>query len=203
MGRFTVHTGAIAPLRRTDVDTDQIIPARFCTSTARTGYADALFADWRGEPDFVLDRPDYRDATVLVAGDNFGTGSSREAAVWALRDFGYRAVVAPRFGDIFRANSLMNGLLTVTVPEWAVETMWQAARARPGAEATVDLRRLEVRAAGLVHPFDLDADVRDRLLKGLDPIASTLRHEEDIAAYERSRRATPLTTDAATRRRTP
>ncbi|MDH2427997.1 3-isopropylmalate dehydratase small subunit [Sphaerisporangium sp. TRM90804] len=194
MTSFTVHTGTAVPLRRSDVDTDQIIPARFCTNPLRTGFAAALFADWRTDPGFPLDDPRYRGATVLVAGDNFGVGSSREAAVWALHNFGFRAILAPRFGDIFRANSLMNGLLTVTVPAPVAERLQLAAETDPATRITVDLRRLRVRAPGLTQPFTLDADVRDRLLAGLDPIAATLRHEADLTAYEWRRRPSLPTT---------
>ncbi|MEU2623246.1 3-isopropylmalate dehydratase small subunit [Streptomyces sp. NPDC007157] len=194
MEKFTVHTGTAVPLRRTDVDTDQIIPVRFCASTRRTGHADALFADWRAEPGFVLDRPERAGASVLVAGQDFGTGSSREYAVWALRDFGFRAVLAPRFGDIFRGNALMNGLLAVVVPAEAVERLWELTEGDPRVAVTVDLERREVRCAGLVQAFDIDPDVRSRLLGGLDGIADTLRYEAEIARYEAGRRpALPVT----------
>jgi 3-isopropylmalate/(R)-2-methylmalate dehydratase small subunit len=194
MQKFTVHTGTAVPLRRRDVDTDQIIPARFCASTTRDGHADALFADWRDDPDFVLNRPEHRGASILVAGRDFGTGSSREYAVWALQDYGFRAVIAPRFGDIFRGNSLLNGLLTVVLPEEAVEALWQTVEADTGAGITVDLERLEVRHGGHVHDFTLDEEARDRMLNGLDPVAATLRYAEDIAAYERGRRPALPTT---------
>ncbi|OON81129.1 3-isopropylmalate dehydratase small subunit [Streptomyces tsukubensis] len=189
MEQFVRHTGTVVPLRRTDVDTDQIIPARFCASTSRSGHAAALFADWRTEPGFVLDRPERAGASILVAGTDFGTGSSREYAVWALQDHGFRVVVAPRFGDIFRANSLMNGLLSVTLAPASVEYLWELTEADPGARVTVDLERGEVRCAGLVERFTLDEDVRRRLLGGLDVIADTLRFEADIGRYEGTRRA--------------
>ncbi|GIH26485.1 3-isopropylmalate dehydratase small subunit [Acrocarpospora phusangensis] len=194
MTPFRSHTGTAVPLRRRDVDTDQIIPARFCTNPARTGFAGGLFADWRAEPGFVLNDPRHRAATVLVAGESFGTGSSREAAVWALLDYGFRVVVAPSYGDIFRANSLMNGLVTVTAPAPVVDRLQRLSEAGH-AEVTVDLERRELRAPGIVHRFPFDADWRDRLLNGLDPIAATLRHEAEIAAYERARRPTPRTTE--------
>ncbi|WP_255687038.1 3-isopropylmalate dehydratase small subunit [Pseudonocardia sp. TRM90224] len=187
MRPFTVHTGTAAPLRRSNVDTDQIIPARFCVRSTRSGHADSLFADWRDDPGFVLNRPGHRGATVLVAGNDFGIGSSREYAVWALQDYGFRAVIAPRYGDIFRENSLLNGLLTVTVPIEAVEEIWAAVEADPAEPVTVDLERLQVRCAGNVTAFDLDPDVRERLLHGLDAIAMTLREEELIVRYEASR----------------
>ena len=190
MEKFTVHTGTAVPLRRSNVDTDQIIPARFCVRSSRTGHADALFADWRDDPSFVLNRPEHRGASVLVAGNDFGTGSSREYAVWALQDYGFRAVVAPRFGDIFRGNSLMNGLLTVVAPGDVVERLWELVEAEPTTPVTVDLERCEVRCADLVQPFAIDAEARHRLLSGLDPIAATLRLEDAIAAYERARRPT-------------
>lgn len=195
MEKFTVHTGTAAPLRRSNVDTDQIIPVRFCASTTRDGHADALFADWRGDdPSFVLNQPRYTGSTVLIAGNDFGTGSSREYAVWALQDYGFKVVIAPRYGDIFRGNSLMNGLLTVQLPLATVEELWEAVEAEPRTEVIVDLERLEVRCAGRVHPFTLDEDARDRMLAGLDAIAATLLHEEAIAAYERGRRPALPTT---------
>ncbi|HEX8081783.1 MAG TPA: 3-isopropylmalate dehydratase small subunit [Jatrophihabitans sp.] len=195
MIQFSVHTGTAVPLRRSDVDTDQIIPARFCTNTARAGFADGLFADWRADPAFVLDHPRYRGASVLVAGENFGVGSSREAAVWALRDFGFRAVIAPRFGDIFCENCLMNGLLPVQLPADVVARVWRAVESDPATRITVDLVELEVRVLDVTQPFTFGPDHRERLLRGLDPVDVILRHEIDIAAYEKARRATPLTTD--------
>lgn len=194
MEKFTRHTGRVVPLRRTDVDTDQIIPVRFCASTSRSGHADALFADWRSEPDFVLNRPELRGADILVAGNDFGTGSSREYAVWALQDYGFRAVIAPRFGDIFRGNSLMNGLLTVVVPGSVVERLWELTEADPSLEVTVDLQEQQVRCGQLVQPFTIDEDVRRRLLGGLDAIDDTLRFAADITRYEAGRRpALPVT----------
>jgi 3-isopropylmalate/(R)-2-methylmalate dehydratase small subunit len=191
---FTVHTGSAMPLRRTDVDTDQIIPTRFVPYFSRTGYTNALFADWRDDPSFVLNLPQYGGATILVAGNDFGTGSSRESAVWALQGAGFRAVLAPRFGDIFRLSSLMKGLLTVVVPADVVERLWELIEDDPALPITVDLERLEVRFADTVQAFTLDEDVRARLLTGRDPIAVTLQYEADIAAYERTRRPTLPTT---------
>ncbi|WP_262705610.1 MULTISPECIES: 3-isopropylmalate dehydratase small subunit [Streptomyces] len=194
MTRFTVHSGTAVPLRRSDVDTDQIIPARFCTSTSRTGHADSLFADWREEPSFVLDRPEHRGATILVGGRDFGTGSSREYAVWALLDHGFRAVVAPRFGDIFHANALLNGLVPVTVPHSTVTRLWELIEADPAVAVVVDLVRLELRCTDVVQPIAMAGEDRARLLSGDDPVAATLRHEADIRAYELRRRpALPVT----------
>ncbi|TDD82858.1 3-isopropylmalate dehydratase small subunit [Actinomadura rubrisoli] len=192
---FTVHVGTGAPLRRTDVDTDQIIPVRFLTHSSRTGHADSLFADWREDPSFVLNRPAYRNATVLVAGVDFGTGSSREYAVWALRDYGFTCVIAPRYGDIFRENALLNGLLTVTLPQEVIDRLWTLVERDATTPITVDLERLRVRCADVDQPFSLEEDVRRRLLAGSDPIAETLRHTDEIRAYEANRRPTlPLTT---------
>jgi 3-isopropylmalate/(R)-2-methylmalate dehydratase small subunit len=177
------------------VDTDQIIPVRFLTSTQRSGYADGLFADLRAEAGFVLNRPEWRRATVLVAGRDFGTGSSREAAVWALMDYGIRAVVAPRFGDIFRGNALKNGLLPVGVDVAVVEAMWAAVEAEPGLECEVDLPVRRVRLGDIDVAFELDDYTRMRLLNGLDETAMTLTHLPDIEAFEARRfRGYPVTT---------
>ncbi|EHK83866.1 3-isopropylmalate dehydratase small subunit [Rhodococcus sp. C26F] len=188
MQPFTVHTGVAAPLRRTDVDTDQIIPVRFLTHSSRTGFSDKLFHDWREEPDFVLNDPSFADSTILVAGRDFGTGSSREYAVWALQNYGFRAVIAPRFGDIFRGNALTNGLLTVTLPSETVEAIWTLLEAEPGRQITIDLVEREVRAGTIVAAFDLDDNTRWRLLEGLDHIDLTLAHAATIAGYEQQRR---------------
>jgi 3-isopropylmalate/(R)-2-methylmalate dehydratase small subunit len=188
MEKFSVHTGTAAPLRRSDIDTDQIIPGRFCATHSRTGYADGLFGDWRKDPEFVLNRPAYQGVTVLVAGENFGCGSSREHAVWALQNFGFRVVIAPRFADIFRANSLMAGLLTVTLSQEKVNRLWSLIEGDPTTEVTVDLEAMTVRTADLLEPFTLNEDTRARMLAGLDQIAVSLRYEEQIAEYERGRR---------------
>ena len=188
MEKFVSHTGTAVPLRRSDIDTDQVFPARFGTRTTRTGYADALFADWRAEPDFVLNRPEYDGASILIAGSDFGTGSSLEFAVWALQDYGFRAVIAPRFGDIFRGNALKRGLLAVTLDEQVVERLWALVEAAPDTLVTVDLERRQVTTPGLAVPFDLDDDTRRRLLDGLDDIAVTERYLADIDAYENRRR---------------
>ncbi|QFU88333.1 3-isopropylmalate dehydratase small subunit [Amycolatopsis sp. YIM 10] len=190
MEPFTTHTGTAAPLRLDNVDTDQIMPARFAAGASRTAYAHAMLHDRRAEPDFVLNRPEHRDATILVAGDNFGCGSSREFAVWALQNYGFHAVIAPSFGAIFRDNSLKNGLLTVILPSTAIEELWQAVEADPALAVTVDLTSREVRAGDRHHVFEFDDYQRWRLLNGFDDITLTLRHLDAIEAYERTRRAT-------------
>jgi 3-isopropylmalate/(R)-2-methylmalate dehydratase small subunit len=188
MEKFEVHTGRVAPLRRTNVDTDQIIPAEYLKRVSRTGFEDGLFAAWRADDaDFVLNQPAYSGATILVAGEDFGTGSSREHAVWALQDYGFRVVLAPRFGDIFRGNSLKAGLLTVLLPAAAIEQLWAAAEADPAAELTVDLVRRQVRSGTSTIGFELDDFTRWRLLNGLDDISLTLRQVDEIAAYEGGR----------------
>jgi 3-isopropylmalate/(R)-2-methylmalate dehydratase small subunit len=188
--KFTVHTGRVAPLRRSDVDTDQIIPAVWLKRVSRTGFGAGLFSAWReADPDFVLNRPDYAGASVLVAGPDFGTGSSREHAVWALQDFGFRVVLAPRFGDIFRGNSLKAGLLTVVVGDDLVEQLWARAEADPRSEVTVDLTARELRFDDRVVPFELDDFTQWRLVNGLDDIGLTLRHTDAVAAYEARRPA--------------
>ncbi|MCM3920532.1 3-isopropylmalate dehydratase small subunit [Frankia sp. AiPs1] len=182
------------PLRRSNVDTDQIIPVRFLHNSRRTGHAESLFADWRDEPDFVFNRHDHQGATILVAGHDFGTGSSREYAVWALLDHGFRAVLAPRFGDIFRENALLNGLLAVALPLGVIEELWDMAEAAPATELTVDLVKLRITGAGVVYSFDLDPRMRARILDGTDQVAGTLRYEADIARYEDGRRRALPTT---------
>lgn len=187
MEAFTTHTGRAVPLRRSNVDTDQIIPAHWLKKVTRDGFEDGLFEAWRKDPQFVLNRPEHAGASVLVAGPDFGTGSSREHAVWALQNYGFRVVVSSRFADIFRGNSLKNGLLTVILPQDTVERLWELTEADPAAEVTVDLVAREVRAEGITAGFDLDDNARWRLLEGLDDIGLTLRHEADIAAYEAAR----------------
>jgi 3-isopropylmalate/(R)-2-methylmalate dehydratase small subunit len=199
MQTFTVHTGQAAPLRRSNVDTDQIIPVRFLTRVVKRGYGEDLFADWRDDPEFVLNRHPYDAATILVAGTDFGTGSSREGAVYALVDDGFRAVIAPRFADIFRGNALKNGLVPVELDVEAVEQLWDLLDAEPTCPVTVDLERCEVRAGQLTFGFDLPGDARWRLLNGIDDIALTLRRLEAIEAYERSRRPALPTTRRASR----
>ncbi|WP_037370791.1 3-isopropylmalate dehydratase small subunit [Amycolatopsis orientalis] len=194
MQQFTVHTGQAAPLRASDVDTDQIIPVRFLTRLAKAGYGQDLFADWRDDPQFVLNRPPYHQATILVAGNNFGTGSSREAAVYALADYGIRAVIAPRFGDIFAGNASQNGLLPVVLPQATVTELWNLLERTPTSPVTVDLQNCLVRASGIEAPFTVPADIRTRLLHGYDEIALTLQHETAIQHYETTRRRTLPTT---------
>jgi 3-isopropylmalate/(R)-2-methylmalate dehydratase small subunit len=187
MDAFTSHTGTVLPLRRSNVDTDQIIPAVYLKRVTRSGFEDGLFAAWRQDPAFVLNAPERAGATVLVAGPDFGTGSSREHAVWALQNYGFRAVISPRFADIFRGNSLKGGLLTVELPQEVVDRLWAATEADPTTEVTVDLVAREVRWDAEVVPFALDDYARWRLLEGLDDIGLTLRHETEITAFEASR----------------
>jgi 3-isopropylmalate/(R)-2-methylmalate dehydratase small subunit len=187
MRAFTTHTGTVVPLRRSNVDTDQIIPAVYLKRVTRTGFEDALFAAWRQDPEFVLNRPEYAAASILVAGPDFGTGSSREHAVWALNDYGFRVVISSRFADIFRGNSLKQGLLTAQVDQTVVERLWELVEADAAVGVTVDLQDKQIRAGDLVAPFDVDDYGRWRLLEGLDDIDLTLRHEAEIAAFERNR----------------
>ncbi|MFT4305971.1 MAG: 3-isopropylmalate dehydratase small subunit [Microbacterium sp.] len=187
MEKFTTHTGVAVPLRRSAVDTDQIIPAVYLKRVTKTGFEDALFASWRQDPDFVLNQPAYRSGSVLVAGPDFGTGSSREHAVWALRDYGFTAVLSPRFADIFRGNAGKQGLLAGVIEESDLEALWAAIEARPGVEITVDLGAREARLGGLRVGFEIDDYTRWRLLEGLDDIGLTLRNEDKIAAYEARR----------------
>jgi 3-isopropylmalate/(R)-2-methylmalate dehydratase small subunit len=187
MDKFTTHNGTVMPLRRSDVDTDQIIPAVYLKRVTRTGFEDGLFSAWRDDPSFVLNNPAHNGATILVAGANFGTGSSRQHAVWALRDWGFKAVIAPRFGDIFRGNALKEGLLPVQLELKAVEALWALAESEPDKQITVDLEAREVRADDAVWTFPIDDFSRWRLLEGLDDIGLTLRNEGSITAYEKGR----------------
>ncbi|MET9498673.1 3-isopropylmalate dehydratase small subunit [Streptomyces sp. NPDC006552] len=189
MEAFTTHTGRAVPLRRSNVDTDQIIPAHWLKKVTRDGFEDGLFEAWRKDPEFVLNKPERAGATVLVAGPDFGTGSSREHAVWALQNYGFKAVISARFADIFRGNSLKNGLLTVVLDQKTVDALQDLAEQDPTAEITVDLEKREVRAEGITAAFDLDENSRWRLLNGLDDISITLSNEDDIAAYEAKRPA--------------
>jgi 3-isopropylmalate/(R)-2-methylmalate dehydratase small subunit len=189
MEKFTTHTGRAVPLRRSNVDTDQIIPAHWLKKVTRTGFEDGLFEAWRKDAGFVLNQPQYAGASILVAGPEFGTGSSREHAVWALENYGFRAVISSRFADIFRGNSLKNGLLTVILAQETVERIWALVEADPTAEITVDLEAREVRAEGVTASFELDENVRWRLLNGLDDISITLQQESEIAAFESERPA--------------
>ncbi|MCX4528326.1 MULTISPECIES: 3-isopropylmalate dehydratase small subunit [unclassified Streptomyces] len=189
MEAFTTHTGRAVPLRRSNVDTDQIIPAHWLKKITRDGFEDGLFEAWRKDPEFVTNRPERAGATVLVAGPDFGTGSSREHAVWALQNFGFKTVISSRFADIFRGNSLKNGLLTVVLPQETVDRLWELTEADPTAEITVDLVARQVRAEGVEAEFELDDNARWRLLEGLDDISLTLQNEADIATYESARPA--------------
>ncbi|MQY03104.1 3-isopropylmalate dehydratase small subunit [Actinomadura macrotermitis] len=189
MEAFTTHTGRAVPLRRSNVDTDQIIPAVWLKQVSRTGFDKGLFSAWREDPAFVLNQPQYQGASILVAGPDFGTGSSREHAVWALQQYGFRVVIAPRFGDIFRNNSTKMGLLPVVLPAATVEALQTAAEDDPAAEITVDLVAREVRAGDITAAFEIDDYTRWRLLEGLDDIGLTLRHAEDIAEFEKARPA--------------
>ena len=194
MEPFSTHTGIGVPLRRANVDTDQIIPAVHLKSVARTGFENALFQAWRQQPDFILNVEPFSRGSVLVAGQDFGTGSSREHAVWALMDFGFRVVISSRFGDIFRGNSAKAGLVAAQVAQPDVELLWKLLENDPGTEVTVDLNERTVRARELVVPFQIDEYTRWRLLEGLDDIGVTLRHAEDITAFEATRPARLPTT---------
>ena len=196
MQAITTHTGRAVPLRRSDVDTDQIIPSDWLKRVERTGFGAGLFSEWREDPDFVLQQPQYAGASVLVTGVDFGTGSSREHAVWALQDYGFAAVVSPRFGDIFRNNALKGGLVPVQLTSQEVERLWAMVEADPTLEVTVDLGARQLRAGDLVAGFPIDDFTRWRLMEGLDDIGLTLRHEADISAYEARRPAFLPTTVA-------
>ncbi|HYX96045.1 MAG TPA: 3-isopropylmalate dehydratase small subunit [Geodermatophilus sp.] len=190
MDAFTTHTGTAAPLRRSAVDTDQIIPAEYLKRITRTGFEDGLFVAWRrNEPDFVLNQPQYADASVLVAGPDFGTGSSREHACWALLDGGFRVVISSRFADIFKNNSTKSGLLTVVLPQAEVEALWAAVEADPTTQVTVDLQERRVSYGDHSVPFEVDEYTRWRLLEGLDDVGLTERHLADIEAFEARRPA--------------
>ncbi len=194
MEKFVVHTGTAVPLRRSNVDTDQIIPAEYLKRITRHGFEDGLFAAWRKDPDFVLNRPEHAGATVLVAGPDFGTGSSREHAVWALQDYGFAVVLSSRFADIFRGNSGKGGLLTAQVDQSVIESLWAAIEADPDLLVTVDLEQREVRAGDLSAPFTVDDYVRWRLMEGLDDIGITLQYSDAITAFEATRPAWKPTT---------
>ena len=187
MEPFIAHTGTAAPLRRSNVDTDQIIPAEFLKRITRHGFEDALFSAWRQDPTFVLNQPEYSGVSILVAGPDFGTGSSREHAVWALQDFGFKVVLSSRFADIFRGNSGKAGLLTALVEQSVIEQLWAMIEADPTTEITVDLEAQTVTAGGLTAPFEVDPYVRWRLLEGLDDIGITLSNADLIEDFERSR----------------
>jgi 3-isopropylmalate/(R)-2-methylmalate dehydratase small subunit len=195
MDAFTTHTGVGVPLRRSKVDTDQIIPAEYLKRVTRTGFEDGLFAAWRKDDSFVLNSPVYANGSVLVAGPDFGTGSSREHAVWALMNWGFRVVISSRFADIFRGNSGKQGLLTAIVSQDDVELIWKYLENNPGAEITVDLVSRTVKAGEIVAAFEIDDYTRWRLLEGLDDIGLTLRHEDEVSKFEASRPShKPVTT---------
>lgn len=194
MEKFTTFRGVAVPFERSNVDTDQIIPAVFLKRITKTGYDDALFYSWRQDPAFILNQPVYAGASILFAGPDFGTGSSREHAVWALRDYGFKAVFAPRFGDIFRGNSGKSGVLTGTIDEATIERIWGILTADPGIEATVDLEARTVSVGGVSVAFGIDDYTRWRLLEGLDDIGLTLRDEDAITAFEAQRESWRPTT---------
>jgi 3-isopropylmalate/(R)-2-methylmalate dehydratase small subunit len=194
MEPFSTHTGIGVPLRRSNVDTDQIIPAVYLKRVTRTGFDDGLFQAWRQQPDFILNIEPFSRGSVLVAGPDFGTGSSREHAVWALMDYGFRVVISARFGDIFRGNSAKAGLLAAQVAQPDVELLWKLLENDPGTEVTVDLNEKIVQARDLTVPFQIDDYTRWRLLEGLDDIGLTLRHADEIAAFEANRPARMPTT---------
>jgi len=194
MEKVSTITGVAVPFRRSNVDTDQIIPAVFLKRVTKTGYDDALFSAWRQDPEFILNQPAYANPRILIAGPDFGTGSSREHAVWALRDFGFRAVISPKFADIFRGNAGKQGLLTGVVDEPTVERLWAALEASPGMEATVDLEARTVTVGNVSVPFEIDDYTRWRLLEGLDDIGLTLRDEQAITDFESRREAWRPTT---------
>ncbi|WP_448629070.1 3-isopropylmalate dehydratase small subunit [Cellulomonas soli] len=187
MEKFTTHTGIGVPLRRSNVDTDQIIPAVYLKRVTRTGFEDALFAAWRGDPEFLLNQDAYKAGSVLVAGPDFGTGSSREHAVWALKDYGFRVVISARFADIFRGNSGKQGLLAAQVAQEDIELIWKVLETKPGTEVTVDLGARTVTVDDVVVPFQVDDYTRWRLMEGLDDIGLTLQHEAEITAFEQTR----------------
>jgi 3-isopropylmalate/(R)-2-methylmalate dehydratase small subunit len=197
MEPFSTHTGIGVPLRRSNVDTDQIIPAVYLKRVTRTGFEDGLFAAWRGEESFILNQEPFSRGSVLVAGPDFGTGSSREHAVWALMDYGFRVVISSRFADIFRGNSAKQGLVAAQVAQPDVELLWKLLENEPGTEVTVDLQGKTVQARDLTVPFEIDDYTRWRLLEGLDDIGLTLRHADDIASFEAARPSRlPVTTRA-------
>lgn len=189
MDKFSSHTGVAVPLRRSNVDTDQIIPAVYLKRVTRTGFEDGLFAAWRNDKTFVLNQPAYAAGSILVAGPDFGTGSSREHAVWALQNYGFKVIIGSRFGDIFRSNSGKAGLVIATVEQSVIEQLWAAAEGDPGVEFSVDLGAKTITVGDAVFDFTIDDYTRHRLLEGLDDIGITLTHEADIDAFEAKRPA--------------
>lgn len=187
MEKFTEHTGIGVPLRRSAVDTDQIIPAVFLKRITRTGFEDALFSAWRRQKDFVLNDPNYTEGSILVAGPDFGTGSSREHAVWALNDYGFKVVLSSRFADIFRGNAGKQGLVAGVLAQEDIESLWKLLESQPGTELTVSLKEQTVSGGGATYPFQIDEYTKWRLMEGLDDVGLTLRHEDDISAFESKR----------------
>ena len=187
MEKFILHTGSAIPLRRSNVDTDQIIPAVYLKRVTRSGFEDGLFSAWRSDPEFVLNKPEYAKASILVAGVDFGTGSSREHAVWALQNYGFKAVISSRFADIFRGNSLKGGLLTVILPQEQVEALWLVIESDPTTQVTVDLESRTVTYNDVTCSFELDDYTRWRLMEGLDDIGLTLRHVDVVTSFEEKR----------------
>ena len=187
MDKFISHTGTVLPLRRTNVDTDQIIPAVYLKRVTKSGFEDGLFSAWRNDPEFVMNQPQHKGATILVAGADFGTGSSREHAVWALQNYGFKVVLSSRFADIFRGNSQKAGLLTVIIPQEKIEELWAAVEANPALEVTVDLDAKNVRFNSEVIGFEIDDYTRWRLMEGLDDIGLTLKNIADVDAFEAKR----------------
>jgi len=187
MEKFIKHTGTAVPLRRSNVDTDQIIPAVYLKRVTRSGFEDGLFSAWRNDPEFVLNKAEYKAGTILVAGVDFGTGSSREHAVWALQNYGFKAVISSRFADIFRGNSLKGGLLTVIIDQSDVEALWAAIEANPATSVSVDLETRTVSYNDVVLPFAIDDYTRWRLMEGLDDIGLTFKNADSIDSFEKSR----------------
>ena len=187
MEKFTKHTGFAVPLRRSNVDTDQIIPAVYLKRVTRSGFEDGLFAAWRNDPDFVLNKDEYKNGTILVAGVDFGTGSSREHAVWALQNYGFKVVISSRFADIFRGNSAKGGLLTVILPQAEVEKLWETIEADASTQISVDLENRTVSYAGHSVSFEIDDYTRWRLMEGLDDIGLTMKHVDEISDFEAKR----------------
>jgi 3-isopropylmalate/(R)-2-methylmalate dehydratase small subunit len=187
MDKFLTHTGTAVPLRRSNVDTDQIIPAVYLKRVTRSGFEDGLFAAWRNDPDFVLNKPEYKNGTILVAGVDFGTGSSREHAVWALQNYGFKVVISSRFADIFRGNSAKGGLLTVILPQTEIELLWEQIEKAPDTQVTVNLESKKVSYSGHEVDFEIDDYTRWRLMEGLDDIGLTMQHLAEIAKFEEKR----------------
>ena len=187
MDKFVTHTGTAIPLRRSNVDTDQIIPAVYLKRVTKSGFEDGLFSAWRSDPEFVLNKPAYSGATILVAGPDFGTGSSLEHAVWALQNYGFKVVLSSRFADIFRGNSQKAGLLTVILPQEAIEEIWQLVESEPQTSVTVDLDAKNVRIGSKIHAFQIDDYTRWRLMEGLDDIGLTMKKIDEVSAFEAKR----------------